>query len=217
MIATIFGVLTACAAIGWGVRWYSQQREQETRRLPDPPVQPSSMTRPLVQSKVADQVMQRRVEPLASSSTDGSVEDDAPAARLLPAPEAGERVAPSTFRSISAHPPERSTDRADVPAETQGEKEEGAISLDEDIADVRPGESDSPLEALAEVFQQDDDGILGYCGRCRAKRYLEGVKYARTKKGKPAIRGTCVICGSSMLIFTSEQQWHMQQKPDEQT
>lgn len=55
------------------------------------------------------------------------------------------------------------------------------------------------------------DGVRGYCARCRANRYLDDPQYVRTRKGRPAIRGACMICGSGMLVFTSEEAWQAAQ------
>ncbi|MDQ4074730.1 MAG: DUF5679 domain-containing protein, partial [Chloroflexota bacterium] len=60
---------------------------------------------------------------------------------------------------------------------------------------------------VPEVGAEEEEEILGYCVRCRAKRYLTNITYMRTKNEKPAIRGTCVICEAGMLVFISELMW----------
>jgi hypothetical protein len=75
-------------------------------------------------------------------------------------------------------------------------------------------EADLLLErqAPAPVPIPDGQELLGYCARCRARRYLKGALYVRTKRGRPAIRGACVICGSGMLVFTTEDEWQQKQE-----
>lgn len=39
----------------------------------------------------------------------------------------------------------------------------------------------------------------GYCVKCRAKKDMKNTKAITMKNGKPAIRGICPVCGTTMF------------------
>jgi hypothetical protein len=41
--------------------------------------------------------------------------------------------------------------------------------------------------------------MIGYCVKCRAKREMSGVKPVTLKNGKPATKGTCPTCSTSIF------------------
>jgi Zn finger protein HypA/HybF involved in hydrogenase expression len=38
-----------------------------------------------------------------------------------------------------------------------------------------------------------------YCVKCKAKREMKGEKQVTMKNGRPAIQGTCPVCGTKMF------------------
>jgi RNase P subunit RPR2 len=39
----------------------------------------------------------------------------------------------------------------------------------------------------------------GYCVKCKAKRPIKGEQQVTMKNGRPAIKGTCSVCGTKMF------------------
>jgi RNase P subunit RPR2 len=39
----------------------------------------------------------------------------------------------------------------------------------------------------------------GYCVKCKAKRQIKGEQQVTMKNGRPAIKGTCSVCGTKMF------------------
>ncbi|NPA06714.1 MAG: hypothetical protein GXO54_04835, partial [Chloroflexi bacterium] len=41
--------------------------------------------------------------------------------------------------------------------------------------------------------------IIGYCPKCRAKRPIQNPEPVFTSNGRPAVRGTCPVCGGTIF------------------
>jgi len=41
--------------------------------------------------------------------------------------------------------------------------------------------------------------VQGYCVKCRAKREIKDPKPVKLKNGKPAMSGTCPVCGTTIM------------------
>ena len=41
--------------------------------------------------------------------------------------------------------------------------------------------------------------VIAYCVKCRDKREMQGTEGITMKNGKPAIKGTCPTCSTSMF------------------
>jgi hypothetical protein len=39
----------------------------------------------------------------------------------------------------------------------------------------------------------------GYCVKCKAKRMMANVKRVKMANGRPALKGTCPVCGTGMF------------------
>ncbi|HXK50086.1 MAG: DUF5679 domain-containing protein [Candidatus Delongbacteria bacterium] len=39
---------------------------------------------------------------------------------------------------------------------------------------------------------------MGYCVKCREKREFKAPKQVKMKNGRPALKGTCMKCGTGM-------------------
>ncbi|MCB0076218.1 MAG: hypothetical protein KDD73_02270 [Anaerolineales bacterium] len=63
------------------------------------------------------------------------------------------------------------------------------------LNDDRAGAIETPTEEAGET-------LMGYCVRCRAKRFLVRTEITTTRNGRPAVRGECAICGAGMLVFS---------------
>ena len=55
----------------------------------------------------------------------------------------------------------------------------------------------TPTQAPAEVE--------GYCVKCKATRKMTEVQIVSTKNGKPAAKGKCPVCGTTMMKFLSSK------------
>jgi len=41
--------------------------------------------------------------------------------------------------------------------------------------------------------------VKGYCVKCRQKREIKDPKPVTLKNGKPAMKGKCPVCGTTMM------------------
>ncbi|HYS73755.1 MAG TPA: DUF5679 domain-containing protein [Thermoplasmata archaeon] len=41
--------------------------------------------------------------------------------------------------------------------------------------------------------------VQGYCVKCRAKREISSAVAVKLKNGKPAMKGKCPVCGTTMM------------------
>ncbi|MGQ9584215.1 MAG: DUF5679 domain-containing protein [Anaerolineae bacterium] len=63
-------------------------------------------------------------------------------------------------------------------------------SLRLDLADQVP-----PRRAPSTLGEE----VVGYCVRCRAKRPMIHAELTATRRGQPAYRGECPVCGTAMF------------------
>lgn len=47
--------------------------------------------------------------------------------------------------------------------------------------------------------------VEGYCVKCKASRKMAAVQMVTTKNGKPAAKGKCPVCGTTMMKFLSSK------------
>lgn len=59
------------------------------------------------------------------------------------------------------------------------------------------------VPAGVEAAAEGAEALLAYCVRCRTKRPIQDPEPAETKRGQPAIRGTCPECGAKLFRFVS--------------
>jgi hypothetical protein len=43
--------------------------------------------------------------------------------------------------------------------------------------------------------------VEGFCVKCKAKREIQNPTNVTLKNGKPAIKGTCPVCGTTIMII----------------
>jgi DNA polymerase II large subunit len=43
-----------------------------------------------------------------------------------------------------------------------------------------------------------------YCVKCKTKRELTDAKEVVLKNGRPALKGTCPVCGTSLMRFVKK-------------
>jgi RNase P subunit RPR2 len=41
--------------------------------------------------------------------------------------------------------------------------------------------------------------VTGYCVKCKKKREMKSPKQVMLKNGRPAVSGTCTVCGTKMF------------------
>ncbi|MCC7362165.1 MAG: hypothetical protein IT317_21960 [Anaerolineales bacterium] len=46
--------------------------------------------------------------------------------------------------------------------------------------------------------------IEAYCVKCRANRRMTAAQLVTTKNGRPAAKGKCPVCGTTMMKFLSK-------------
>jgi DNA polymerase II large subunit len=54
---------------------------------------------------------------------------------------------------------------------------------------------------LASVVSRRGDSpmVQGYCVKCRAKREISNAVAVKLKNGKPAMKGKCPVCGTTIM------------------
>ncbi len=45
----------------------------------------------------------------------------------------------------------------------------------------------------------DSPMVQGYCVKCRAKREISSAVAVKLKNGKPAMKGKCPVCGTTIM------------------
>jgi len=46
--------------------------------------------------------------------------------------------------------------------------------------------------------------VEGFCVKCKAKREIQNPTNITLKNGKPAIKGTCPVCGTTMIVMAKK-------------
>ena len=47
---------------------------------------------------------------------------------------------------------------------------------------------------------------VAYCVKCKTKREMKDAKKVEMKNGRPAMKGTCSVCGTGMYKILPKQQ-----------
>ncbi|MFC1959267.1 DUF5679 domain-containing protein [Chloroflexota bacterium] len=58
------------------------------------------------------------------------------------------------------------------------------------------------------------DVIQAYCVKCKEKRDIQNIEAVYTKKGTPATRGTCPVCGTNVFRMGATPAHDNVPKPD---
>ena len=94
------------------------------------------------------------------------------------------------------------------PIEAEGIKP--ATIGDSGVAPVLSPDSElenKPIEA--EVVAENSvlvlEAVEAYCVKCRQKRPIQGARRVTTKKGRPAIEGTCSVCDTKLFRFIARE------------
>lgn len=45
--------------------------------------------------------------------------------------------------------------------------------------------------------------VEGFCVKCKTKREMKDAERVLMKNGKPAMKGKCVVCGTTMNVILS--------------
>src|SRR5438093_720448 len=55
------------------------------------------------------------------------------------------------------------------------------------------------LSGVNPCTRGDSPMVQGYCVKCRAKREIKNPVAVKLKNGKPAMKGKCPVCGTTMM------------------
>lgn len=55
------------------------------------------------------------------------------------------------------------------------------------------------LGELATIRKDGESQVEGYCVKCKAKKEMKDAKAVTMKNGKPATKGACPTCGTTMF------------------
>lgn len=72
-------------------------------------------------------------------------------------------------------------------------------SLDDSAAS--PANATSELLAQVRELIAREPSLQVYCPRCRTRQPVTDPQPVLTSKGRPAVRGTCAVCGSRVFQF----------------
>jgi hypothetical protein len=156
-----------------------------------------------VEDKDISAVLAHSVE-LEDKSTNSEIEANTSGAEIE---DNATRAVPTEDKDISvglAPSVELEDKTTNSEIETDGTK--SALVEDKDVSaglvsNVEP--EDKTLETTVEA--EDDIVVLevteAYCVKCRQKQAIQGAREVTTKKGRPAIEGTCSVCGTKVFRF----------------
>jgi len=71
--------------------------------------------------------------------------------------------------------------------------------------DVALGNKPIEAEVGAENSVLVLEAVEAYCVKCRQKRPIQGARRVTTKKGRPAIEGTCSVCDTKLFRFIARE------------
>jgi Domain of unknown function (DUF5679) len=55
------------------------------------------------------------------------------------------------------------------------------------------------LSGVTPCTRGDSPMVQGYCVKCRAKREIKDAVAVKLKNGKPAMKGKCPVCGTTIM------------------
>ena len=65
---------------------------------------------------------------------------------------------------------------------------------------AEPGRRPGPPPETPGVSRKGGDGMAeAYCVKCKAKREVKNAQHITMKNGKPALQGTCPVCGTKVF------------------
>lgn len=116
-------------------------------------------------------------------------------AQRLSAPEQTKSIIPEPATSPEKMPPARQPTETPQPVQER-------VPTTEDISPVAGAQAPGPdksSEHTKEARQASQPpAIMAYCVRCKKKTRMLNASAFTMKNGRPAIRGTCAICGSGI-------------------
>jgi len=56
---------------------------------------------------------------------------------------------------------------------------------------------------MTERYPSNMAATEGYCMKCRTRREITDAKRVTLKNGRPALEGTCPVCGTKMVKLVS--------------
>ena len=55
-----------------------------------------------------------------------------------------------------------------------------------------------PLSRARSIYARGDPLVTAYCVKCKTKREMKNPKKTKMKNGKPATKGVCPKCGTTL-------------------
>ncbi len=173
----LIGALIGVAALIIVIR-RRMQPIQPTPLLPQPAPPPPEPPRIVLPAEVVN-------------GSDGVPEAEVPAEIVLNVPAEAEEVAAE-----------------EEPVADEAVEEEPLIEMEVGGASPAPARPPAAPAADADADAAEDDGEeldpnqpQAYCVSCREKRPMEDAHEETLDNGRPALRGTCAVCGSKMVRF----------------
>lgn len=80
----------------------------------------------------------------------------------------------------------------------------------------RPSLPAPPRAALPpgeEAEERPAEQVMGHCPRCATQRVVLNPTQSTTRKGRPALRGQCAVCGSGLFVFTDDEGESTEEEP----
>ena len=92
-------------------------------------------------------------------------------------------------------------DNEEVKPASTGESGVAPVLSSNDELGNKPVEAEVGAENSVLVLE----AVEAYCVKCRQKRPIQGARKVTTKKGRPAIEGTCAVCDTKLFRFIARE------------
>jgi hypothetical protein len=91
-------------------------------------------------------------------------------------------------------------------AEIEAEGIRTASVEDKGVSAILVSNLEPEDKTMGTIVEAEDDITVqevaeAYCVKCRQKQAIQGAREVTTKKGRPAIEGTCSVCGTKVFRF----------------
>jgi hypothetical protein len=162
----------------------SKVKKEEAEEVESPSIAGDGVSAGLV-SNIEPEDKTTGAEIETEGTKDVSVEDKDISAVLVPSVELEDKA---TSAEIEAN----GTRSASV------EDKDASAGL---VSNVEPED-----KTMGTTVEAEDDIVVlavteAYCVKCRQKRAIQGAREVTTRKGRPAIEGTCSVCGTKVFRF----------------
>lgn len=224
---TILGFFTALFVVVWGTRWYLSRTTRDwTATVEQLRTLPARLRTLVPAREQGEPAPVARPEParVVEMVIEGGRTPSPDPTPVVASVEVEEARPPRPTPTFSAAPPEIVIEASPSPVSVEGAPSpmESAPSEALLVSSPQVEEAEAPADEVGAAWQevanlaatppaaatevQEGEAVaevvIGFCARCRDKRPVAQPTRTRTKKGKPAIRGQCSVCGAGMFVFT---------------